>query len=125
VQLDSVNPVIEAGLAEMIDVDGREVIPGFGFHPTPGHTANHASIVLRSGEEQAIFAGDVLHHPLQVFHPELISIFDADRDSTLASRNWALSLAADREVLFFSSHFPSTSAGRVQRVANGFAWTFG
>lgn len=124
VQRDSVNPVIDAELAEMIDVDGSEVIPGFAFHPTPGHTANHASIVLSSNGQHALFSGDVLHHPLQVFHPDLISIFDADRDRTLESRNWALSFAADREALFFSSHFPSTSAGRVRRVARGFTWVF-
>lgn len=48
-QRDSVTPIVEAGLADMIEVDGREVIPGLSFHSTPGHSVDHASIVLRNG----------------------------------------------------------------------------
>ncbi|MET1026134.1 MAG: MBL fold metallo-hydrolase [Dongiaceae bacterium] len=69
VQRDSVDPVIEAGLAQMIEIDGSEPIEGFAFHPTPGHTIDHASISFHSQGEVALFAGDVLHHPLQVSAP--------------------------------------------------------
>jgi glyoxylase-like metal-dependent hydrolase (beta-lactamase superfamily II) len=124
VQQDSVVPVIAAGLAEMIDVDGREAISGFAFHPTPGHSPDHASIVLQSGGERAIFAGDVLHHPAQVERPDLFSIFDSDRQKTLASRHWALDYAATHDATFFSSHFPATSAGRVVRRAERYSWRF-
>ena len=106
-RLDSVDPVVAAGLADPIETDGREVIPGLSFHPTPGHSPDHASIVLESDGERAIFAGDVLHHPVQVERPDLVSIFDADPEATL-----------------FASHFASTAAGRVVRDGNGFAWRF-
>jgi glyoxylase-like metal-dependent hydrolase (beta-lactamase superfamily II) len=124
VQRDSVDPVIAAGLAEMIPVNGEGTIPGFAFYPTPGHTANHASIVMTSEGKEALFAGDVLHHPFQVFHPHLTSVFDADRAGTLRSREWALSFAADREAFFFSSHFPSTAVGYVRPAGRGFAWQY-
>ncbi len=123
-QEDSVDPVIAAGLADTIEVDGQEVIPGLSFHPTPGHSPDHASIVLQSDGEQAIFAGDVLHHPIQVERPDLVSIFDADLEATLRSRHWVLSYAADADATFFASHFPSTAAGRVERDGDGFAWHF-
>ena len=55
VQADSVTPIVAAGLAERIEVDGREVIPGFSFHPTPGHAVDHASIVLHSAGAWALF----------------------------------------------------------------------
>jgi glyoxylase-like metal-dependent hydrolase (beta-lactamase superfamily II) len=61
VQADSVTPVVAAGLADIIDVDGSEVLEGVSFHPTPGHTFGHASIVLRSAGEVAMFPGDVMH----------------------------------------------------------------
>ena len=70
VQKDSVDPVVDTGLADMIVVSGAEPTPGFTFHSTPGHSIDHASIELRSGGETALFAGDVLHRPAQVFHPE-------------------------------------------------------
>ncbi|MDR3517902.1 MAG: MBL fold metallo-hydrolase [Azospirillaceae bacterium] len=124
VQIDSVTPVIEAGLAEMIAVTGQEVIAGFSFHPTPGHTGNHATIILESQGEYAVFSGDVLHHPVQVADPGLFSVFDPERDKTLRSRRWALDYAADHDALFCSSHFPSTSAGRVRRRDVGYEWQF-
>jgi hypothetical protein len=34
---------------------------------------------MRSGGETALFAGDVLHHPVQVFHPEWLSILDRQK----------------------------------------------
>lgn len=124
VQSDSVKPIVEAGLADMITVTGDEVIPGFSFHSTPGHTVDHASIVLESGQARALFAGDVLHHPVQVFKPELMSVFDPERERPLRSRLWALDYAARHDAIWFSSHFSAPSAGRVTRVADGYDWHF-
>ncbi len=124
VQADSVTPIVSAGLAKMIEVTGQEVIPGFSFHPTPGHSVDHASIVLQSAGARAIFAGDVVHHPVQVHEPKLLSVFDAERERTLASRRWALDFAADREAMMFSSHFSSPSAGYVTRSGEAYEWRF-
>lgn len=124
VQSDSVTPIVEAAVADMIDVTGDEVLSGISFHPTPGHSVDHASIVLESGGSKALFAGDILHHPIQVFRPELMSVFDPDPDQSLQSRLWALNYAADHDTLWFSSHFPASSAGRVSRQAGGYSWSF-
>jgi len=124
VQADSVDPVIAAGQARMIDLDGSEAIPGFTFIPTPGHTATHASIVFRSGGEVALFPGDLLHHPLQVYRPGWASVFDAFPEQAAKSRAWALAFAADQRATVFTSHLPSTSAGRVERAESGYLWTF-
>ncbi|WP_068084419.1 MBL fold metallo-hydrolase [Novosphingobium rosa] len=123
-QQDSVTPIVEAGMADMIEVYGREVIPGFSFHATPGHSADHASIMLESGSAKALFSGDVFHHPVQVLAPDLLSIFDAEREMTLRSRSWALDVAADEGAMLFSAHFPASSAGKVNRHGNGFSWSF-
>lgn len=123
-QQDSVTPIVDAGLADMIDIDGREAIPGFSFHSTPGHSVDHASIVLESAGSAALFAGDVFHHPIQVFAPHMLSIFDAARETTLSSRRWALNFAADPAVTLFSSHFPASAAGTVSRRGDGFSWAF-
>jgi glyoxylase-like metal-dependent hydrolase (beta-lactamase superfamily II) len=124
VQADSVTPIVEAGMAEMITVTGAEVIPGFSFHATPGHSADHASIVLESAGARAIFAGDVLHHPVQVYEPTLLSVFDPERDRPVRSRRWALDFAADHDAMVFTSHFPASSAGRVTRAGEAYRWRF-
>ena len=105
-------------------VTADQAIPGFSFHPTPGHTVDHASIVLQSGGVEAIFAGDVMHHPVQVIKPELMSLFDPAPERTLASRRWALDFAAERGAIWFSSHFPGSATGRVERAGDGYAWRF-
>jgi len=124
VQVDSVDPVIEAGLADMIEVNGSEVLDGISFYLTPGHTPTHASIVLRSEGGTAIFPGDVMHYPVQVAHPNWNSIFDASAEDSIRSRAWALAFAADSQAEVFSSHFPASGAGRVVRTPNGFEWRF-
>ncbi len=121
---DSVTPIVDAGLADMIEIDGREVISGLSFHSTPGHSVDHASIVLESAGSKALFAGDVLHHPVQVFPPHLLSIFDPDRDTALMSRRWALDFASSERAMFFSSHFPATAAGNISRQGLDYAWAF-
>jgi glyoxylase-like metal-dependent hydrolase (beta-lactamase superfamily II) len=124
-QADSVTPVVAAGLADMIVVDGSEAVPGFSFHPTPGHSLDHASIVLESAGARAIFAGDVLHHPVQLQAPWLLSMYDPERERTLASRRWALDFAADGGAMFFSSHFPGSGAGWVGRAGDVYSWRWG
>ncbi len=121
---DSVLPVIAAGQALYVDEDGGEPLEGFTFHPTPGHSTNHMSIGLRSQEACGLFAGDVMHHPIQVYHPEWSSVFSEDKERGRVSRDWALNHMADTGALVFSSHFPGSSAGRVARIAGGFGWTF-
>ncbi|MFC3229643.1 MBL fold metallo-hydrolase [Marinibaculum pumilum] len=123
-QPDSIAPVIDAGQAEMIAIDGREVVPGLSFHPTPGHSPDHASIRLRSEGVEGWFVGDLLHHPIQIRYPELNSVFDAVPAQARASRRWALEQAADSDALVFTTHFPESSVGRVTRDGDGFRWAF-
>ncbi|MBY6262639.1 MBL fold metallo-hydrolase [Azospirillum sp. 412522] len=121
---DSVLPVIEAGKAEFVPDDGGEVLPGFTYIPTPGHSVDHMSIALASGGRHGLFAGDVMHHPAQIFEPAWNSVFCADTDRARASRRLVLDRVADQDALYFSSHFPDTSAGRIARGADGFEWRF-
>lgn len=121
---DSVRPVIEAGLADMIEIDGQAFLDGLSFLRTPGHSIDHASIRLVSRGREALFAGDVMHHPLQVYEPGLTSCFCEFPQAGLASRLWALEHAAERDATVFSTHFAETSAGHVTRTGGRFAWQF-
>lgn len=125
VYTDSVAPVKAAGLASPIEVGAIEPIPGFSYHPLPGHSIDHAAILLQSGGEHALFWGDVLHHPVQVSRPEWNSVFCEFPDAATRSRREALELAVERGATVFTTHFAETSAGRVQREGDGrYRWTF-
>ena len=121
---DSVVPVLEAGRVTKIGADGGPALDGFVFHPTPGHCSGHMSIGFSSGPDYCFFSGDVMHHPIQVEHPEWSSVFSEDHEGGRASRHWALNHAADTAALVFTPHFPASSAGRVSRTSRGFAWRF-
>ncbi|WP_026869094.1 MBL fold metallo-hydrolase [Inquilinus limosus] len=121
---DSVRPILEAGLAELVDVDGGEVLDGISFHPAPGHSIDHAVIRLRSRGEEALFAGDVMHHPLQVCEPGWNSRYCEFPEPARASRRWLLEQAAESGALVLTGHFAESSAGRVTRRGERFDWTF-
>ncbi len=121
---DSVAPVIEAGLARPIEIDGTEFLPGWRFLASPGHSIDHASLVFESQGERALFWGDVLHHPLQAAHPEWNSVYCEFPEAAIRSRRWALSYAAETNALVLTTHFADPSAGHVRREGGHFRWQF-
>ncbi|WP_028534363.1 MBL fold metallo-hydrolase [Paludibacterium yongneupense] len=121
---DSVAPVIEAGQAVTIGLEGGDYLDGFHFHPTPGHSAGHMSISLTSRGETAIFSGDVMHSPVQVYRPTWNSVFCAEQERARESRRWLLEFAATNRAAVFTAHFPQSSAGLVQHTGDDLAWRY-
>lgn len=120
----SLLPVIEAGLTREILVNGQEVIEGSSYLPSPGHSIDHACISFTSQGEHALFWGDVMHTPLQFARPDWNSGFCEFPDAACQARRWAVNHAADRGALVFTTHFAQSSAGRVTRNGDVFAWQF-
>lgn len=83
---DSIQPIEAAGLTERIVMNGTEVIPGFTYLSLPGHSIDRAGIILQSASEQALFWGDVLHHPVQLSHPDRHSTFCAFPEAAIFAR---------------------------------------
>jgi len=114
---DSILPVAEAGLMDLIE-DGHELPGGVTVQAAPGHTPGHARIRLRSEGAEAIFSGDILHHPVQVPWPELCSVFDDDPVRGLATRRALLA-----EIAALLPHLDSLQrtlvAGAVRDMAAG------
>jgi glyoxylase-like metal-dependent hydrolase (beta-lactamase superfamily II) len=121
---DSVAPLVEAGRAYLIDVDGSEVFEGVTFLPTAGHSIDHAAIIIRSGGEEAIFGGDVFHHPAEIYQPKLTSMFCEFPAASRLSRRQLLDRAAESGAIYFSSHFSGTSAGRISRRGSNYEWRY-
>ncbi|OXM82898.1 MBL fold metallo-hydrolase [Paenibacillus rigui] len=121
---ESVLPIIQAGLAEYIGPEGGEYLEGIKFIPSPGHSIGQMSISVTSRGEEAFFASDVMHHPIQVYRPEWNSCFCEIDEQARESRLWALAYAADRNVLYLGTHFPGSSAGYVSRDGDGFKWRY-
>lgn len=121
---DSVAPIIAAGQAVAISTEGGSYLDAFRFHPTPGHCRGHMSISFSSQGETALFTGDVMHTPIQLYRPEWNSVFCHEQVQARQARQWLLNYAADHDATLFTAHFPDTSVGRVSRGGRGFDWQF-
>ncbi|WP_329491575.1 MBL fold metallo-hydrolase [Kitasatospora sp. NBC_01246] len=119
---DSVDPVAEAGLLDLVDVPagGAEVAPGLRLLPTPGHTPGHLAVELSGEGGAALVTGDCVHHPVQFAHPAIGSCVDIDPARSRATRRSLLESLAGTGTLVLGTHFPPPTAGRV--VAHGDAY---
>jgi len=82
------------------------------------------SIGFESQGARALFCGDVMHHPIQVYRPTWNSVFCADQEKSRSARRWVLDYAAQHEAQLFTAHFSDTSSGFVKRAGSGFSWCF-
>lgn len=120
---DSVDQIVANGQAMMITADGSEVLPGIRFVSTPGHSPFHASILIASEGQTALFAGDTLYHVAQVRRPGVNFVFDADPEAARTSRGEVLALAAKPGVTLFGAHVSGSSALTISRTDIGYDWT--
>ena len=111
---DSVQPIFDAGLATLVESTHR-VNDEIVLEPTPGHTPGHVSIHITSRDEEAIFTGDMIHHPCQIKHPNWSSTADADASQSAETRGQFLARYADRPVLVIGTHFAGPTAGKIVR----------
>ena len=118
---DSVGPIFDAGLADVIDPDA-DLGHGLRLESTPGHTPGHTSLWIESDGEHALITGDFMHHPLQFAEPQLAEIADSDAEVARATRARMLSEMARTGALVLGTHFPNRPAGRV--TVDGAAWRF-
>ena len=82
---DSVQPVFDAGLVDLVEID-HKISPEVSFVPTLGHTPGHVSIRISSKGEEALITGDFIHHPSQMAHPEWASSADYDQTASTKTR---------------------------------------
>ncbi|HUN52544.1 MAG TPA: MBL fold metallo-hydrolase [Candidatus Sulfotelmatobacter sp.] len=120
---DSVLPIMEAGRAVMID-DGHELDDCMLVKLAPGHTPGHITVRLASKGEEALFTGDIMHHPLQVYRPQWNSAFCVDQAGSRASRRQVLEHCAEHRSLMLPAHFAAPHGGRVSRRGERFAIAF-
>jgi glyoxylase-like metal-dependent hydrolase (beta-lactamase superfamily II) len=118
---DSVQPVLDAGLAELVDME-HHVSPELWLEPTPGHTPGHVSVHLKSADDEAVITGDLMHHPVQMAEPQWASHFDSDPDAARKTRRAFCERYADGPVTVLGTHFHAPTAGRV--VRHGDTWRF-
>jgi glyoxylase-like metal-dependent hydrolase (beta-lactamase superfamily II) len=113
---DSVLPVIAAGKAELVGNDFA-VDDALTIVPSPGHSPGHFCVEVRGSEKHAVVSGDVVHHPIQMAHPEWNSRFCLDQPLARETRRRFVETHADTATIILAAHFASPTAGRI--IGNG------
>ncbi len=111
---DSVQPVFDAGLVDLVD-DGHQLTSEVSYEPTPGHTPGHQSVRIRSRGGEGVITGDLIHHPILAAEPTWASRFDSDAEAARVTRQRFMAEQADRGCLVIGTHFASPTAGRFVR----------
>jgi glyoxylase-like metal-dependent hydrolase (beta-lactamase superfamily II) len=83
------------------------------FLPTPGHTADHASVVLTSGGETGIYTGDMVHHAVQAERAVWTSAFDTLPLVNLETKKRFIERAVREKALLICVHNAFPGVGRL------------
>lgn len=119
--IDSVDPVIDAGLVDLIDFN-EEILPGISVQPMQGHTAGQMAVHVSSHGETALFTGDTFHQPMQVYRPDWSSRFCEKPEVANATRHALFDQAAETNAVLFPAHAGVPHAGRVVREGTDFTF---
>jgi glyoxylase-like metal-dependent hydrolase (beta-lactamase superfamily II) len=116
---DSVTPIMEAGLAQLVEMDHR-LCDELSLMPTVGHTPGHVSLRIRSRGEEALITGDFMHHPCQIAHPEWDTTADSDPAQGIRTRREMFAQLAGAPVLVIGTHFAGATAGHIVRDGDSY-----
>jgi hypothetical protein len=70
-------------------------------------------VAFTSGQEMAVYVGDLVHHPLQIEHPEWSPVFDSLPPLSRETRRNLVERARREQSLIISYHLPFPGIGRV------------
>ena len=117
----SILPVVSSGQAEFIE-DGYELDDQCIIRLLPGHTPGNLAVFIKSQEAEGVFAGDIVHHPVQIYEPDWSTSACTDPCSAASSRFKVLDYCAQSESLLVPAHFCPPHVGFVRKVDDHFVF---
>ena len=121
---DSVHPVVEAGKSDLVE-DDHQLLDCLTLRSAPGHSPGHIRIELQSQGELGVFAGDMLHSPLQIPFWQWSSIVCWNQAMASQARRELLEYCCAENALLIPGHFEAPHVGRIREAAGSFAIDFG
>jgi glyoxylase-like metal-dependent hydrolase (beta-lactamase superfamily II) len=116
---DSVKPVFEAGLVDLVETDHR-ICEEVRLVPTVGHTPGHCSVLIASEGHEALITGDFVHHPCQMGMPAWASSADYDQEQSTRTRREVFGRLAGTSTLVIGTHFAGATAGHIKTDGDAF-----
>lgn len=120
--ITTLKPYVDAGKVKTFDRQ-TEVLPGVTATLHPGHTPGSAFYTLRSGDQQVIFIGDIIHvSAVQFPDPSITIVYDVDPMNAARVRAEQFSIFARERDLIAAPHLPFPGVGHVRSLGRGYGW---
>jgi glyoxylase-like metal-dependent hydrolase (beta-lactamase superfamily II) len=99
--------------------EGAEIVPGLQTVASYGHTPGHLAVLVDGGEQQMMHFGDAGGHwILSLLYPEHYLGFDADPETTVATRAQLFDRVSSDRTMVVGYHYPWPGVGHVKAVDN-------
>jgi glyoxylase-like metal-dependent hydrolase (beta-lactamase superfamily II) len=115
---ENMRPLEDAGQLDLIEGE-RRVTDEITIVPTPGHSHGHASVVLTSGGESAVYLGDMIQHPAQLERAAWVSSFDIYPLEAMETKKAIVARAIAERQLVVAVHCPFPGLGYMTETADG------
>ncbi len=100
---------------------GDSVAPGLTYVATPGHTPGHMAVMLHSGPERLLIAGDVVNNAVVSFaRPDWRLGSDLDGDQGVTTRRRLLDRLTTERTALIGFHLSWPGHGMVERSGNAY-----
>jgi glyoxylase-like metal-dependent hydrolase (beta-lactamase superfamily II) len=111
-------PIEQKGRLELLDGETK-ITDEVTLVPTPGHSAGHASVVLASGGESAIYIGDIAQKAVQLERTAWVAAFDIMPLVSMETKKRLVEQAIADGSLLIAVHAPFPGLGRMTRSEQG------
>ncbi len=115
---ENMAPLETTGQLELLDGETR-VTDEVTIVPTHGHTQGHASVVLASAGEKAIYLGDMVQHPVQLERAPWVSSFDIYPLEAMETKKAVVAAAIAERQLVVAVHCAYPGLGHMTQTADG------
>ena len=111
--------VEQAGRLHLVEGEYR-VTDEITLVPTPGHTEDHASVVLSSKGATGVYIGDIAQAAVQLERTAWVAAFDILPLVSMETKKALVDRAIADGSLIISVHAPFPGLGQMQRTEQGY-----
>ena len=111
---EAIAPLESAGQLDT-SIEDRDLSPGLSLRHAPGHTPGHRCVLVDTGGERVLFAGDLLHFAFQLNSSGFRSPGDVDPEEGSRTRAAWLDRAESEGLTLATAHVPPSPIGRIVR----------
>jgi len=118
---ENFSPLLESGQLELVDGE-HQITPELRFLPAPGHTEDHACVVISAGNENALYTGDLVHNAIGLERLAWIPALDVLPLVSLETKRRLTEQMVREKSLVLIAHAPFPGAGRLTEVEGRKQW---